>query len=1111
MRKKILMGFVCISLVLLINSAIAEKTVKTIEGQLGYISQTVPNNVYSKEVTINPPDGITNIIDAQIIVKGDFQANTKILAKIGDQLCEPTYWQVPNLDVANYYGIFDCTELAQNFKGGNIELSFGTNQIAQNVKGTYRMTYYNNNEYKISLTGTDYYTAEDGIIFLQLLDENNIPLDDSNSSCFVTIYYPDKTIWQSNQLMTYLDEGVFFKDITIPNIVGIYIVSAYCTLPTLEQSTVEATENWESGTFSGGSGWIENSWNNSGAVLTSIDVYNGMYSLEIENSDIIQRKLEGNESSQTITINFYYEAESLDSDDDIAYINIIDSDGTLTNIFSITDGQDDSIWRYFSTTLDRDENNINLTGNITFQITTNSFESNDFFRIDNIKLIMLGSLETNATAYQIIRGSNELNVKYLGGITEKYGKELIGGELHNFTYYDSFYHIWEIEGYVSQNSTDQTIEIWTHENAFPCESVQSVFRYNTTSGSYDIPVNITAKILRNDGRCRIDVIQDLNVGEIFYLRVVSKNQWKRSLLSQYNELKLIDEMMDIVCTSYQNSSGFPAFTVPLTGESSINDTFYSSCYTFFDNFYTYENLLNTSFFPFFNINYNFTYGEIEILESLFNDIKKMGNDLDNLGKSIGQTVIGVGAYGLAIMNDPYPPINPNYTIYFANISTGWYNYLANVGIQTTVSGHTPYLIDINATVHGLNNLSAKEVWNFSNRTLTDYNQSDIFAYLIDINGTLYATPSSIWNYTSRVLTDYNMSGILAYLVYINDSVVAIPSDILDVNSTLYAQNLYTQSLIIQTNSSLYVKMNNLKNLMNNINSSLWNKLFSIQDELAQILYNQTTIYNQIISTNQTLYYMILNINQSEVDINTTELENIIGQVNQSIINKLDSMSIVLGLILDNQTNLKNIMINTNQSLYDKILEIKGDIATVSNDIGSVNDTILIINQTTMNKLYGIQDDLSNITSLIQTATNLIYNTNQTIMNYLFEMNNSLWQSIYDVWNNLNFTNITATITANLTDLPKETYLYFQTVEEKLQHNNDSCISNGTTHRKEILVQKCVAGSCFNITQQIDEYCQFGCSEGQCNPEPQVRFSIMIVAILLMLGFSYGIYQIARRT
>jgi hypothetical protein len=44
------------------------------------------------------------------------------------------------------------------------------------------------------------------------------------------------------------------------------------------------------------------------------------------------------------------------------------------------------------------------------------------------------------------------------------------------------------------------------------------------------------------------------------------------------------------------------------------------------------------------------------------------------------------------------------------------------------------------------------------------------------------------------------------------------------------------------------------------------------------------------------------------------------------------------------------------------------------------------------------------------------------------------------------------IQEELAGLPKETYLYFQTVEETLQHNNDSCIANGTIHRKEILVE-----------------------------------------------------------
>ena len=54
--------------------------------------------------------------------------------------------------------------------------------------------------------------------------------------------------------MTYLDEGLFYYDFTVPNVQGVYIVSAYCTLPSLNQTSHITTEDWETNTFDGGTG-----------------------------------------------------------------------------------------------------------------------------------------------------------------------------------------------------------------------------------------------------------------------------------------------------------------------------------------------------------------------------------------------------------------------------------------------------------------------------------------------------------------------------------------------------------------------------------------------------------------------------------------------------------------------------------------------------------------------------------------------------------------------------------------------------------------------------------------------------------------------------------------
>jgi hypothetical protein len=686
-KKIILMGVICFSLVLLINSAIAEKTVKTIEGQLGFIQQPSANEIYEHNLNIQIPDGVSEIIDIQIIIKGDFPANTVFSTLLNNEFCYPNLWTTPDTYSFNYEGIFDCSNVANDYKGGQISMAFGTSSASKNVKGTYKITYKNNPEvdlekiYKnikadISVGATDYFIGETATIFAKLTCDSGCL---SDAHCDYIVFNSSKAQIHSGRL-EYVpsSRGLYIANLTVPSKVGVYPVDVQC-----------------------------------------VRMYN-----------------------DTTQIHYFKDCSCGES------LRL-----RLRNSTSGTDGS-----------------TINITdvGQQTFSCFSNFFES----------------------------------------------------EVADFGDY--------------------------------------VFIENITD---------TFMFVQKSGIGSTEFINQLN----FYLK------------SEFGRFKI--------------------------------------------------------------------------------------GTLENTSRIYASSPIRVNFQTLVLSQPMFPD---------AVLEVEWCARKETIG------------------------------------------KNDLYFWF---NNTLS-----------------NASFVLNTLS-VNDSI----------------------SFFIGGSSEIHVMPNiSIGNISVN--------LTSIENLIKDVLDNQTTISN-----------------------------------------KLDSMQTDIDNILVNQSNLKQIIYDTNQSLYDKILEIKTDISTLQSYVISVNDTVLQTNQTIMTKLYGIQEELANITNLTETAIDLIFDTNQTIMSYLFEMNYTLWQSIYDVRNNLNFTNVTLTITANLTGLPKETYLYFQTVEETLQHNNDTCIANGTIHRKEILVEKCVAGDCFNVTKQIDEYCQYGCNQGQCNPEPQTRFSLMIVAILLMLGFSYGIYQVARRT
>ena len=83
---------------------------------------------------------------------------------------------------------------------------------------------------KFDVFGTEYSTNTQATIWLQYLKDFQ-PIN--NASCYMTAYYPNKTIYFSNTLMNYLasSDGVYYYDFVTPSITGVYIVNARCVMP----------------------------------------------------------------------------------------------------------------------------------------------------------------------------------------------------------------------------------------------------------------------------------------------------------------------------------------------------------------------------------------------------------------------------------------------------------------------------------------------------------------------------------------------------------------------------------------------------------------------------------------------------------------------------------------------------------------------------------------------------------------------------------------------------------------------------------------------------------------------------------------------------------------
>ncbi len=212
----------------LVRPAFAEQTVKTIEIPFGYVSQSVANQWYSKDLILSSPDGIDKILTSVFSVKGDFQASTKIYLEIDGKTCNEAYWTIPNQNVADYTVLFDCSNLANNKASGSYSIRVKTDKIAQNLFATIKFTYYNNPFGDLKMSGTEYLLGESGTVFLQLKNANGQPVVDG--SCIGDIFNPDKTFFTHDFPFIHLatSDGLYYHDFSVPQQAGVYMISAFC-------------------------------------------------------------------------------------------------------------------------------------------------------------------------------------------------------------------------------------------------------------------------------------------------------------------------------------------------------------------------------------------------------------------------------------------------------------------------------------------------------------------------------------------------------------------------------------------------------------------------------------------------------------------------------------------------------------------------------------------------------------------------------------------------------------------------------------------------------------------------------------------------------------------
>ena len=77
----------------------------------------------------------------------------------------------------------------------------------------------------LNIMGTDYQVGESGKIFVHA-SQNGESINDA--SCYLTVYYPDNSLFIDNQYMFFLEHGLYYYNFIVPNVLGIYMLHANC-------------------------------------------------------------------------------------------------------------------------------------------------------------------------------------------------------------------------------------------------------------------------------------------------------------------------------------------------------------------------------------------------------------------------------------------------------------------------------------------------------------------------------------------------------------------------------------------------------------------------------------------------------------------------------------------------------------------------------------------------------------------------------------------------------------------------------------------------------------------------------------------------------------------
>lgn len=332
------------------------------------------------------------------------------------------------------------------------------------------------------------------------------------------------------------------------------------------------------------------------------------------------------------------------------------------------------------------------------------------------------------------------------------------------------------------------------------------------------------------------------------------------------------------------------------------------------------------------------------------------------------------------------------------------------------------------TVRGSSELNVRnmplQVWNYTTRTLTDYNLSEILGIVTKINNTV-------------ITINGTASRIEVNTIAINSTVNRIESDSLAINSTVNRIDSTTLS-INQTSTSNNLLLVNLTSVVNSISSYLngfiTNILLSINSTVTSINaknFTPTIIVNLTenettnvfptfnVSFNGTVNtVVVVNLTENEttnvfptfnLTTNVTNVTVIVNTTNTTVIVNTTQVNLNNITVVENltQVNLQNITVVVNTTNTTVVVNTTNTSVIVNTTQVNLNNITVVENLTQIN--------LQNITAVLNvTNTTVVVNTTQVNLNNITVVENITNTTVVVNTTVVNLQNIT--VVENLTQV-----------------------------------------------------------------------------------------------